>query len=86
MCKYTKIFRCNLISTTHIRKKESTLISMIQFTGRIKNYCNSTERKIMPKNSENIVGFNFNLNLDNIRSHTFKIVQFTVDLSQNNNT
>ena len=34
--------------------------------------------------SENTIGYNTNLNFDNIRSHTLNFVQFTVKLSQNN--
>ena len=40
----------------------------------------------MPIKSENIIGYNTNLNLDNIRSHKFKLAQLTVEVSQNNYT
>ena len=49
-------------------------------------YRTKIKRKLMPIKSENIIGHNMNLNLDNIRSHAFKLVQITVELSQNSHT
>ena len=40
----------------------------------------------MHKKSKNIIGYNMNLNFDNIRSQTFKFVQLTVELLQINYT
>ena len=49
-------------------------------------YCTKIVRKLMPIKSENIIGYKTNLNLANIRSHKFKLVQLTVEVSQNNYT
>ena len=79
MCKYTKIIRYNLISTTN---HELSLISVLQLTEK-KHFTASEQKGSLAITSENTIGYNMNLNLVNITNHTFKLVQFTVELSQN---